>query len=228
MIDRKSLEFAAVSALGLGLAACVAETATFRPADAGGGRRGRSAATRFDIDVGGEDLGAIKIWSEGAYADPDNPAEVVIVVRLRIQNQSAAVMRLDLERSDVEVVTDDRKLHLIEAPVSTTGTITVEPGQIGRVGLRYPIPKGLSPEELGGFDFNFTIDTARGVFLETASFGRQRAGVHAAYFWPIWDPWWWGYPYAPWGWGLGFRGGVMVQPWPHGDRRGRPSSPHRR
>jgi len=220
---RKLRAFGVLTFSSAALTACVAGSATFRPADTAGGRTGRPNATHFDIDVGGEAQGAVKVWSQGAYPDPDNPAELVVAIRLRIQNMSDAAMTLDLERSDVELVTEERKLELVQAPVSTTGALTIEPGGVARIGLRYPVPAGLAADDLGGFDFNFTINTGKGPFLETASFGRQRRDAHGVYFWPMWDPWWWGYPY-PWGMGVGV--GVDVGPRLH-DRGGRRGPPRR-
>ena len=201
---------------------CVAATA-----GVGAGYRANSgerhtSSSAYQIRIGGEGLGRVRVWSMGVVQSSDDDADL-LDVHLRIRNESDAPMALNVDETDLEVVTPDGRVHPVDAPELVSGGTTVAPGKVGKIGLRFVLPEGVEPDEIEGFDLEWTLDTGRGPYEEVTSFAVQEPRAHAAVFWPAYAPWWWDVAY-PWGWWypgyVGFGVGVGAGSYYGGHHRG--------
>ena len=187
-----------LSLLGLpGLLAGCAGTASFRPADVTSYASGYRA-TLYRISLDGQDLGTVKVYSEGGYSQPADGSQPVIDVRLRIRNRSDAPIGLDLARTDLDVDTNSGSL-VIKEPVRESDLEPIPPGGIGRIALFYPLEGKLEPGDVNSFDFNWELDTGKGLYANTTTFIRRTLNNTYVYY-PMYDGWW-GYPPPAWGWG---------------------------
>jgi len=201
MQAKNSIRVLFLLALPALLTDCVAGTASYRPSAATSYASGYRA-TLYRIVVGTQQLGTAKVYSEGGYTKPAEGSQPVIDVRLRIRNLSDAPIRLDLAKSDLDADTDSGSL-VVEQPARTIGLEPVPPGGVGRIALFYPLPGELKPGNVNSFDFNWALDTGKGMYANTTSFVRREVENTYVYY-PMYGGWW-GYPGSGWGpyWGWG-------------------------
>jgi hypothetical protein len=200
MNAKNSIRVLSLLALPALLTGCVTGTASYRPS-AATSYASRYRATLYRIVVDTHQLGTVKVYSEGGYSKPAEGSQPVIDVRLRIRNLSDAPIQLDLAKSDLDVDTDSASL-VIKQPVRTIDLEPVPPGGIGRIALFYPLPEGVKPDDVNSFDFNWELDTSKGMYANTTSFLRREYQNTYVYY-PLYDGWW-GYPGWDWGWGPGW------------------------
>ena len=199
------------------LCSCIGVAAGARGTYVAGPTKGRSASTAYAIRVGnGPALGRVRVWSAGVtHAGED---DLLVDVHLRIRNDSDAEMQLDVRATELQLIADDGSVEVVSLPTYLTGTTRIAAHASGQVGLRYALPDDLSAEEVQGFDLDWTVKTADGPFSEVTSFASQRRTGEALVYWPVYDPWWWGWgPYVGFGFGGGFYHGGPGRPggWPH-------------
>lgn len=208
---RKSRMIMALMAASLSLAGCAAQQANFRPAETTTVEMG-NPATFYRITVDSEDLGMVKVYSEGAYANASG-AQPVVSVSLRVRNLSNGPMSLDLSRCDVDVDTGNGS-SMLTRPLETA-LQPIPPGEVRRIVLTYPLEGDLRPDDVRSFDFDWSLNTEKGLYANTTTFLRRWYHNEYAFY-----PMWWGPPYWGWGWGSWGWYGPPVVARGHGERGG--------
>jgi len=180
----------------LALTSC-ARRAEFRPVHAPESVPPQLAGVEYEINVNGANLGDVKVWSEGATTRKVNGKQRVVHVGLRIRNDDSAPLRFDPARASIAVISDDGQLLEIKRPVSVRGDTTIQPGEIGRIQLQYPVPNHVDVYEIAGFEFNWAVESETAVATNSTTFVREgqdedrvRYGVGMGFY----DPYW-GTPY---------------------------------
>jgi hypothetical protein len=186
----------AVLALPVLLASCAAHSASFRPTDATTYTKGYRA-TVYEVRLDTQRLGIVKVYSAGGGAAPAGGPQPVIDVGLRIRNLSDGPMSLDLSKCDIEIDSDSGR-QVIAKPTGSVGMEPIPPGGIGQIVLFYPLQDGVQPDQVNSFDFDWTIDTGKGVYANTTPFVRRVVQDEYVYY-PLYGGWW-GYPPLGWGW----------------------------
>jgi hypothetical protein len=191
------------------LGGCAAH-ASFRPTDTTAYSMGYPA-TFYDVNLDNKRLGIVKVYSEGGYKVPQDGSQPVIDVRLKIRNFSDAQMSLDLGKSDVSADTS-RGEQMLRQPLHVPGEMSVPAGGTAVIVLDYPLEGNLKPDQVGGFDFDWTLQTEKGEYAQTTPFVRRHMHNYYGYY-PLYGGWWgpgwwtgwWGPGFGP-GYGVGFGG----------------------
>jgi hypothetical protein len=207
------------------LAGCASHRASFTPAEPTGYSSMGYRATLYDVTLDDQRLGIVKIYSEGGYKVPQDGSQPVIDVRLRIRNLSDAPMSLDLAKSDVSAETSKGE-QTLRQPLRVPGETSVPAGGTAVVVLNYPLEGNLRPDQVGSFDFDWTLRTDKGDYAQTTPFVRRYVNDVYSYY-PLYGGWWgpgwgpgWGWWGPGWGWGygVGFAYGGGHEEGEHGGR----------
>jgi hypothetical protein len=175
------------------LAGCAAQQASFRPAQTTGYEMGYPA-TLYDVSVEGQHIGIVRVYSQGAYPAPGT-GQPVVEVEMRIRNLSDGPMNLDLAKCDVDAATAGGE-QVLTNPMTMAPLEPIPAGGIGRIALSYPLEGNVAPGDVSNFDFDWTLNTPKGLYANTTSFIRRMYN-NTYYYYPAYGGWW-GYP---WGWG---------------------------
>jgi hypothetical protein len=135
---------------------------------------------------------------------------------LRVQNNSDESMTVDLSRSDVQLYLDDKTVVTIHEPLGETREVVIPSHGVERFRVSYALPTDVKLPGIEGFDFDWTLETNRGLYSQATAFERDPGDVDRPVFWPVYGPGWWRYPYGyPFIYGpqLGF--GVSMNVYPH-------------
>jgi hypothetical protein len=147
-------------ALGLGLAAAACganRTEEFHPGEHATAEslEGRAAA-EYTLESAGSTDGEVKIWSEGAYRrHVGTEKRTVVHVALQIENEGYAPLEVrDLSLDSA--VTDDGGVAATP-PTEITGATVVQPGATRTIEAEFPMPKGVSPQEVDAFVLDWSV-----------------------------------------------------------------------
>lgn len=183
--------------LSLVAAACASSTAEFETVD---GEEGRLGA-HYEIDVRDTNFGDVRVWSRGAYPLETNGEKPVVQFNLRIRNDSDQPLRLALERTELELATDERRLYLVEEVARLNGPTEIPPLSTARLALYFRLPKDLKPGDISNLELSWVVMTPAGPFSESTPFKREhrRAGAQTQVVFSAWHPWypWYRYRWAP-------------------------------
>ena len=171
--------------------ACAGSTPQLEPVDAKRGRIG----THYEIEVDDRNWGDIRVWSSGTQPLETNGQEPSAQFSLRIRNDSDETIRLDLDRAELEVATEDHRLRLVDAPVRFEGAPEIPPRSTGRVGLDFRLP--VDPEDIEGVELSWVVSTPGGPYSQSTPFvpDVKNLGDGPAVIYATTGPW---DPYGPW------------------------------
>lgn len=197
-----------VRTLALGLSTALVllwSCASTTPLQTVGAARGMIGA-HYEIEVDEVNWGDVRVRSVGVE-QPRRDAPHVAQFNLRIRNDADVTLRVDLERTELEISTSDRDLLLIEAPIRHRGDVAIEPQRTGRLDVWFEFPSEPTPKDILGIELSWVITTPAGPFSESTPFVREtRKGsaetrvIYAAPWAPppgIYPggrrlyPWWW-------------------------------------
>ena len=204
----RALSVLALALAGTGLLGCA--NPEFRPLDAKRSVPTDLAASQYDIEVNGKDLGDMKLWSKGA---PDEAIplptkkERLLQVGVRIRNDSQGPMRLDLDNTELEVRTEDDRLWVIDQPLQIIGSLDIPSSETERLELLFELPPGVTVKHVVGYELVWALETPEGRLSRSSTFVRQRD--EAGYYY---RPYYSGYGY-PYGWSSGVGLGVGSSYW---------------
>lgn len=206
-----SLAALALAVAAFGLLGC--SNPEFRPLDARRSVPTDIAAATYEVEVNDKDLGDIKLWSTGAPEDSmqlPTKKERLLQVGLRIRNDSDGPMRLDLDRTELEVRTEDDRLWVIDDPVQVIGSVDVAPTKTERLELLFELPPGVEVKEVVGYELVWAMDTSEGRLSRSSTFVRQKD--EEGYYYRPYYPY--GYGYGGYGYGYPYWGvGVGASYW---------------
>jgi hypothetical protein len=173
-------------------AGCAAEPTRFGAADGG-----RGSSFYYEIENGGRNWGDIKVWSLGARELEGGVPGVEIGFRLRADADQP--LEFDAAATTAEVGHDGRyeRVHP-QAPAGST--LKAAPGAVETFVLRFPLPRGLEPEDIEEIEVNWAVRTPAGrmtfssVFVPRIEDRRPYASYYGASYGPWYRyPGYWGY-----------------------------------
>jgi hypothetical protein len=163
-------------------------------------RRQGQIGTYYEIDVGGKNWGDVKVWSPGAFPAKADGEREMVQLELRLRNDSSEELIVDLERSELEIVTkdrDSRKVHVVHHLEKTSGSDHIPPESTQRLELYFALPEDVAPRHIEALDLSWVIKTPAGIYSQSTPFVRQdnadRTQKRVVY--SSWYPW---YPWYPW------------------------------
>lgn len=191
MRRRPGLLLSAALLLGSPWPGCAPSTASYRPVEATTSTAAGFPAAYYRIQIGQEQLGSVKIWSPGGYPKPIEGQTVPVVeLHFRIRNDSGDPIRLDVVRSDLELVSRGGVVVVVKVPVQTSGIEPIAPGAIERAVLIYELPASLKAGDVAGFELNWVLETGKGRYSQSTVFRKQDGSGNVVH-----NPWWYPYPY---------------------------------
>lgn len=187
-----------IALLSVVIATACAQSARFRPVDAPESVPPQLAGMEYELAPDGQNVGDVKVWSEGATTTETNGEQRVVHLGLRIRNDDPQrTLRFDPERTTVALISDAGELIELDRPYRVEGDLSIEPGSMGRLDVEYPLPDRIDVYDVAGFEFNWAVDTGDTVATHSTTFVREQErgdrmqyGVGVGYY----DPYW-GYPY---------------------------------
>lgn len=173
----------------------------FRPLQSKASTPVELAAASYDLQLGGDDLGDVKVWSRGTPERPalDAPEDRQIAVGMRVRNDSDQPMRLDLDTTLLELYTAEGSHFPLSGPLQLRGSTDIGAHTTRRLELLYALPEPIKLAEVEGYELSWAL-----------AVGDERRVSHATAFRRA-DERYYPYPYAPMGpyyYGPGWRWGV--------------------
>lgn len=127
------------------------------------------AASYYGVVIGGERLGEVAVWSNGAFVIEENGERIPILeLTILARNESQTPFSLDLGGTGVNLL--EATTASIPEEYAVAGTRTIAPGETRRLGLRYRLPSEASMQDLGRFDFVWAMRGARSGFAQRTPF----------------------------------------------------------
>lgn len=171
--------------------ACATDNEALRASDSSSSAPG--AGAYYDISPKGSSLGDVKVWSTGAREENDL---IVVEIGLRIRNNTGEPLSFDPTGCGLEIISS-KDVQAVEDETSVTGTVSVAPGALERVTVKYTLPAKTDLDKVTGFDFYWRMQTSEGPFTHSTTFQRavREAGSGGGYYYS---------PYFYGGYGNGF------------------------
>jgi hypothetical protein len=155
-LSKSLARLAIAAALGFG---CVNSRA-FVPAEhvTGVSPSGEQFAAEYTLLEGGESLGEVKVWSDGARRDrAEGDTRTVVRVAFEIDNQSGAPLRLEAERLFLEEMPENGKAPGRERAARVDGATNVPAGESRHVAVTFALPSGVWPSDIPGYSVGWTV-----------------------------------------------------------------------
>lgn len=125
---------------------------TFRPLEASGRAPANMAAADYSLADETAHMGAAQVWLEEPAGDDRR-----VRLGLRLRNEGASPLRLDLDDTELEVRTGEGKLYVIAEIQALTGDEVVPPRTTGRAHLDFLLPAELAMDDLVGFELVWAV-----------------------------------------------------------------------
>jgi hypothetical protein len=178
-----------LGALAIALAGC-SSSAEFRPTENASKVTNEMRAAYYDLNIGGKRLGDVRVWSPGAHkVTIEGEKEKVVEVSLRLRNDTDQPWSLDLDRTYLELATEEHDFTSIQKPTKVTGDTTVPASGMTRIDLVFTLPGDVGPKDVHGFEFDWAVKSPFGDYTQSTPFTRQIN--ESRYYW---------YPPYPYGW----------------------------
>jgi len=177
---------------------------------------GKQLAAEYALLEGGETLGDVKVWSDGAERDG---SRTTVRVAFEVTSQSHEPLRFDAQSLFLEELPEKGKTASgRERASGLTGDTLVPAGQSRQLAATFTLPNGVWPSDVPGYRVGWTV-------LGSKSHSRRTPFMYARGPREL-DPW--GPAYGPYyGYYPGFYGSWSVgYPWPPPWRRGRYYGPY--
>jgi hypothetical protein len=156
-------------------------------------------AAYYELEVGGQNVGDVRVWSPGGYkTEIDGEKERVVQGAMRIRNDSDQPLTLQLDRTYLEIVVEGHDFLTVEKPSRVQGETTIPPNSSQRVDLFFTLPEGVDPKDVKGFELDWVVETAAGLYSQSTPFSRERDQTRYGYY-PYYPSWYWYDPF----WGPG-------------------------
>lgn len=176
-------------------------------------------ASVYPVTIGGQNLGEVKVWSEGTMkAEVDGDERIILHVGFEVENRSGREMHFDVDKCRVvDVEGDDGTRFASLSAHQESGTLSITAEQVGLIDLEYVLPRGTRPRDLDSFRVQWAFSTDGGEFAQSTPFrvDTTRYRRSRAYYYD--DGW--GSPW--WGFGTGFAVGRVSSRFWWGPRWGR-------
>lgn len=163
---RKAVRPLLAVAFGITVAACAEET-KFQPAVFSAREEATHPATVYSFRTESGAVGRALVWSPGIYEDAAQP---VVDVRVDLQNQTDDPMRFDADHATLAFTTEKNRGGGSTRAFRIEGVTTVPPKSHVAIRTLHSLPRGVKPEDVSAFDFNWTVHTDKGDFGESTAF----------------------------------------------------------
>lgn len=177
------------------LAACASNIKSFEPTERVDAisPQGYTAAL-YDLDVGEERLGEVKVWTRGIYrTEVRGIDQTVVHVGLAVENQRGEPIRIPVQRLYLDSVMLERQTVKNIAPSQVVGDLTVAPGTLNEIDAYFVLPPGVNPGDVDAFRIHWGLRDNGRLYTQITPFIQQRMPEYAAYY-PYYYP---GFYYSP-------------------------------
>ncbi|MBC7794322.1 MAG: hypothetical protein H7Z43_11495 [Clostridia bacterium] len=172
------------------LTACATQSEALRASDSSSSSPG--AGAYYDIDPKGATLGDVKVWSNGAREENDL---IVVEVSLRMRNNTNEPLVLDLSGCGLEILST-KEVQAVEEETSA-GVLSVVPGALERITIKYTLPAKTDLDKVSGFDFYWRVMTPDGPYTHSTSFQRAVRDTGGYYYSPYYYGGYGGFGFGP-------------------------------
>ncbi len=151
-------------------------------------------AAEYEVSVGAERWGEVRIWSEGAeLRSHGGPERTVVIVGFEIENNSEAPLQLDLTETRLRVIRAGESEVVDCQADPLPAEVRAGPHTVHGTRLEFWLPENVRPVDLKAFRVRWVV---RGP-------GQQRYQQHTAFLraQPVYARY---YGYHPWRFGYGF------------------------
>jgi hypothetical protein len=159
--------------VAFGLVTGCSESVKFQPAVFSAREAATHPATVYSLQTGQASLGRATVWSPGIY---EEAARTVVDVRVDLQNQTDDPMRFDPSRASLRFTTESNRGRDPERPFRVEGATVVPPKSHVQIRALGALPKGVRPDDVSAFDFDWTVHTSRGDFVDSTAFVQWQPG----------------------------------------------------
>jgi hypothetical protein len=174
---------------------CAGSMAEFRPPASIDVGPPNAGAAYYMLDAGEHHVGDAKVWTRGIKKEGRQDEAPAIRLGLRIRDDGADPIRVDLDASELEIQTTDGKLFFQKAS-NVSGNASIDPHSTGRLYWAFDLPSNIRSEDVTAFEFNWTIESGDLRMSRSTPFFRKRVREDSRYFYV--DP---GFRFGyGWGW----------------------------
>lgn len=150
---------------------------------------GDDVAAEYSIIEGGDDVGELKLWSEGATRkSSDAEPHTVIELGFELSNHGREPLRFDDQGLYIEELPKKGVRPGRTRPATVTGERLVQPGQSREIHATFALPSSVLPNDIPGYRVRWRI-------LGRRAHARETAFLHAPPAPRYTDPWYPAWPY---------------------------------
>ena len=144
-------------------------------------------AAEYELATRRGDLGDVKVWSRGARVMAVNGVERTVVhVGFEVENSSDR--EIELQDLSLDSAMLDRQILSAIQPARIEGATLIEPGQMKQIDAYFPLPAGVSPQEVDAFRIRWRIRGPGVVYSQHTPFIENVSETVAYYYTPYYDP----------------------------------------
>jgi hypothetical protein len=159
-------------------------------------------AAYYKLNVGGNTIGDVRVWSPGGYKqDVGGEKERIVQAAMRIRNDSDQPVTLQLDHTYMEMVLEGNDFQTVQKPSRIVGETTVPPRSSQRVDLYFELPQGVDPKDVKGFALDWVMQTPTGLYSQSTPFSREQDQYRYGWYYPYYPSWYWYDPFWGPGWG---------------------------
>jgi hypothetical protein len=144
-------------------------------------------AAEYELATPRGDLGDVKVWSRGARVmEVNGVSRTVVHVGFEVDNSS--VWAIELEELAMDSAMLDRQILSGIEPARIDGSTTVQPGRVNEINAYFPLPAGVSPQEVDAFRIRWRVRSPDVVYSQHTPFLENVSEAVAYYYTPYYDP----------------------------------------
>jgi hypothetical protein len=144
-------------------------------------------AAEYELTTRKGDLGDVKVWSPGArIMEVNGVNRTVVHVGFEVDNSSN--QPIDLEDLALDQATLHRQIVSGVQPARIDGATTVQPGRVNEINAYFPLPAGVSPQQVNAFRIRWRIHSPDVVYSQHTPFIQNPGEAVAYYYTPYYDP----------------------------------------
>jgi hypothetical protein len=172
------------------LVACGGSTTpeSFEPSERATARSPQGyTAAEYEMATPRGDLGDVKVWSRGARVmEVKGISRTVVHVGFELDNSSEQAIELQDLALDSAIL--DRQILTGIQPAHIDGATTIPPGRVNEINVYFPLPAGVSPQEVDAFRVRWRVSGPEVTYAQHTPFIENPEEVLAYYHTPYYDP----------------------------------------
>ena len=159
-------------------------------------------AAEYEVSMGPERWGEVRIWSEGAELRKQNGPEQdgiergVVIIGFEIENNSGVPLELDVAETRLRVNRAGASEAVDCNADKPSADVRAAPHEVHRTRLDFSLPKGVQPKDVESFRVRWVVSGPGQKRYEQHTAFVRLESTYAPYHWH--HPWRYGYGYGFW------------------------------